>query len=115
LEFPGTIGEFSTGFQEIDDALIEQAKGYLNEKAEALRENGLKVQTQALRGSPGATIIDYVHQNQISMVAMTTHGRSGVTRWVLGSVADNLIRNSRRPVLVIPSDKNNHRVQKERG
>jgi nucleotide-binding universal stress UspA family protein len=108
LETPDTMIEYSTSFQTLDDALVEQADGYLNEKAEALRETGLKVRAQVLRGPPVSTIIDYVHQNQVSMIAMTTHGRSGMKRWMLGSVAENLIRNSRRPVLIIPPEKPTH-------
>ena len=64
----------------IEFSPIEETKDYLNEKAESLREIGLKIRAQVLRGAPGPAIIDYAHQNQISMLAMTTHGRSEVSR-----------------------------------
>jgi nucleotide-binding universal stress UspA family protein len=105
LETPGAVIDAIADYREIDDAVVENAKGYLDNQAEVLRSRGIKVRTQVVRGSPAPTIIDYVHQNEISMIAMTTHGRSGVSRWILGSVADSLIRASRRPVLVIPSAK----------
>ena len=102
LEPSGAMTDFGADFQTIDDALIGEAERYLDEKAEVLEKAGLKVRAQVLRGPPVPAIIDYTQQNQISMIAMTTRGRSGLTRLVLGSVTDSLIRASGRPVLVVP-------------
>jgi nucleotide-binding universal stress UspA family protein len=57
--------------------------------------------TSLLRGHPAATIVDLVRETPGSLVAMTTHGRSGIGRWILGSVADRVIRHSGVPVLVV--------------
>ncbi len=46
-------------------------------------------------------IIDYTHQNQIDLIAIATHGRTGLGRTVLGSVADQVVRESHLPVLII--------------
>ncbi len=103
LEPSAAMAEFGANFQAIDDALIEEAKGYLNEKAVELGKAGLKVRTQVLRGPPVPAIIDYIRANQINMVAMTTRGRTGLSRLILGSVSDGLIRSSGLPVLLVPS------------
>jgi len=46
-------------------------------------------------------VADFARETPHSLVAMTTHGRSGLGRWILGSVADRVIRHSGGPVLVI--------------
>jgi nucleotide-binding universal stress UspA family protein len=102
LEPSGAMIDFGANFQAIDDALIGEAERYLDEKAKVLEKAGLKVRAQVLRGAPVPAIIDYTQQNQISMIAMTTHGRTGLIRLILGSVTDSLIRASGRPVLVVP-------------
>lgn len=54
-----------------------------------------------LRGKPSEGIIDYVEANRIDLTMMATHGRSGIGRWALGSVADKVIRGLSRPVCLI--------------
>jgi len=88
------------------DALKEQvkddARSYLDGKAEALREKGLtKVATELLEGAGAEEIIAYARAHPNSLVAMCTHGRSGVRRWVLGSVTEKVVRHSGDPVLVV--------------
>lgn len=61
----------------------------------------LQIEEVIPQASPADAIIDIAHQTPLSLVAMTTHGRSGVGRWVLGSVADKIVRHSGRPVLLI--------------
>ena len=54
-----------------------------------------------LHGCPAAAIVNLVRERPDSLVAMTTHGRSGVGRWLLGSVADQVVRYAESPVLII--------------
>ena len=65
------------------------------------REPGLMVEEQLLHGNPGEAIVEFAQGLSENLVAMSTHGRSGVGRWVLGSVADRVIRQAGDPVLVI--------------
>ena len=52
-------------------------------------------------GSVADSLVDYSTDNEIDLIIIATHGRSGVTRWVMGSVADKILRSSRIPVLMI--------------
>jgi nucleotide-binding universal stress UspA family protein len=52
-------------------------------------------------GAPADVILDYVRANDIDLVVMATHGRSGVKRWVLGSIADKVLRGASGPVLLV--------------
>ena len=47
-------------------------------------------------------IVGYAYSNDIDMVIMASHGRSGLGRWLLGSVAEKVIRTAEVPVLVVP-------------
>ena len=81
------------------------ATGYLNEKVEQLRAEGLADVSSVLidgsaEGAAGG-ILDLVGKTPDNLVAMTTHGKSGLGRWVIGSVTERVVRHSFTPVLVI--------------
>lgn len=78
----------------------DEASAYLEGIATRLQERGLDVDFLTLPGSPGAAIVDYAHGNQIDLVVLGTHGRSGLRRLVLGSIADYVLKRSGLPVLV---------------
>ena len=77
------------------------ASGYLAGVGKELERGGVSVRWDVLRGAAAHRIVEFAHETPASMVAMTTHGRSGLRRWVLGSVADQVVRASGEPVLVI--------------
>lgn len=85
------------------DAFREEAVEYLDGKVQQLREGeGLReVSYSVTEGEAADRIIETAHQTRNSLIAMSTHGRSGVGRWILGSVADRVIRQSGDPVFVI--------------
>lgn len=77
------------------------AREYLERLAQPLRQVGIDVECLTLVGSPGESIVRYAEEQDFHLVALATHGRSGLGRLVFGSVADHVIRNSRRPILLI--------------
>jgi len=77
------------------------ASGYLKGLATELKNKGLTVQWEILRGSAGPRIVEFAKETTDSLVAMTTHGRSGFRRWVMGSVTDEVVRHTGEPVLVM--------------
>jgi len=79
------------------------AKTYLNRVARPLRKRGIKVGCVTLQGVAGEAIVDYAEKNKIGLIAIATHGRSGLGRAVFGSVADFVLRESRLPILIIRS------------
>ncbi|MFW6150418.1 MAG: universal stress protein [Chloroflexota bacterium] len=92
----------------MDSSVLEQArrdsmtsaKEYLNKVSSDLNLPGSTVQTVVVEGYPGEQILDYAEKNQVDLITMSTHGRSGVARWAVGSIADRVLRHSVAPVLV---------------
>ena len=65
---------------------------------------GVDVETAIARGVPHSVILDYVDANEIDLVVMGTHGRTGFNRFLLGSVTEKVIRSSAVPVHVVRID-----------
>ena len=79
-----------------------ESKDYLLEVGEKLHQQGVSsIENVTLHGSPPEAIVDIGRQIQNSLVAMTTHGRSGIKRWLLGSVTDRVVKESGDPVLIV--------------
>lgn len=89
-------------YVEQETAQRKQACGlYLSKLAERNRENGIRTQVNSPFGKPEDEIIKYLEENPVSFIAMTTRGRSGVSRWIFGSVAEKVLLASSQPVLLI--------------
>ncbi len=89
-------------FERITEEVTKEAKGYLEEKVRQLKREGLeKVSSVLLEGDNAQEIISFGRQTPGNLVAMSTHGRSGLGRLVLGSVTDRVVCHSDDPVLVI--------------
>jgi nucleotide-binding universal stress UspA family protein len=73
------------------------AKTYL----QPINERGIQVECETLMGSPGPTIISYANENNIDLIAIASHGHSGLRNILLGSVAEHIIRDSSLPILII--------------
>jgi nucleotide-binding universal stress UspA family protein len=79
-----------------------RAEAYLKATAARLEENGTQVETSVLQGSILENMTDFVAENGIDLIVMSTHGRGGLQRFFVGSVTDRVIRSSHVPVLAIP-------------
>ncbi|MGO8751180.1 MAG: universal stress protein [Thermoguttaceae bacterium] len=78
-----------------------EAQAYLDELAERLRAKALHIRTQVVVGeSTAAAVLDVIRRQNIDLVAISTRGRSGFKRLLLGSVADKIVRGTVTPVLV---------------
>ena len=77
------------------------AEEYLGGLRGKLGENGLSLAAVVISGKVAETIVDYAEKNDVDLIVMATHGRSGVSRWALGSVAERVLRLSRVPVLMV--------------
>ncbi|MDA0263959.1 MAG: universal stress protein [Chloroflexi bacterium] len=77
-------------------------KDGLERVADKLRAEGVpEVSGLVLHGDPATAIVNLTHEYPDALVAMTTHGRSGVGRWLIGSVADRVVRHAAGPVLLL--------------
>lgn len=77
------------------------AQDYLTQVANQLKQQGTIVNTEVLVGRVTENLADYADKNDVDLILIATHGRSGVTRWVRGSVADKILRSSIVPVLIV--------------
>jgi nucleotide-binding universal stress UspA family protein len=62
-----------------------------------------QIDCRILKGNPESSIVEYAAQNPAAIIAMATHGRSGLNRWLLGSVAEKVLRSTSNPLLLIRS------------
>lgn len=79
----------------------KEAEDYLQSIADRLDEPGLTCEVRSIVGRVAESLIDYCAKNEVDLIIIATHGHSGVTRWVRGSVADKILRSSTIPVLMI--------------
>ncbi|GIV81887.1 MAG: hypothetical protein KatS3mg051_1241 [Anaerolineae bacterium] len=95
------------GQQRIADQPYEQMQERLVALRNRLRREGLRAREVIIRGgNPAQAICDYVETEEgISLVVMSTHGRTGLARWLMGSVAQQVIKHARCPVMLVQPDK----------
>lgn len=75
--------------------------GYLAGVEGRLKENGIEARAVVLVGKPADEIVDYGKNNPCDLIVMATHGRSGISRWVYGSVAEKLLSGASSPILLV--------------
>ena len=79
------------------------ADAYLDQVAARVRNEGVEaVKTSSDGTNPAVDIVDRAAADDISMIVLTSHGRSGIGRWLLGSVADKVARSATVPVVIVP-------------
>ncbi len=101
--------EPSVGGVPLDPTLIEEtidieraeATSYLSQVASALRQRDLKVETESAEGPADEVIAECAERVKADLVALTTHGRSGLSKLVFGSVADSVLRKAPCPALLV--------------
>jgi len=93
--------EVPFNYAELIERDIADCKRYIETIAEDLRKDGLTVATRVTDGYVAEAILDYAEQNKIDLIAMSTHGRSGVRRMLLGSTADRVVHGAKMPVLLV--------------
>ncbi len=89
--------------KEYDVTHRKAAASYLDDVAARLDVAGAGVEKVVLNGGVAWTLADYANKNNVDLVVIATHGRSGVSRWVMGSVAQRLLHSICAPVMVIRS------------
>jgi nucleotide-binding universal stress UspA family protein len=94
--------DYLPNYDALKKEVEKEARTYLDAKVAALKAAGLpNVSAVLIEGLGADEIIDYAQKNAESLIAMCTHGRSGVKRWVLGSVTEKVVRHTDAPVLVV--------------
>lgn len=90
----------ASDWEDMLSRINSDAQAYLDGMAETIRSDGVAVETVVKDGDPADCILEEADKDAGTLIAMTTHGRTGVGRWLLGSVTDKMVRSGRHPMLV---------------
>ncbi|HZT05898.1 MAG TPA: universal stress protein [Chloroflexota bacterium] len=88
-------------YQQMMDAQDHDARENLRALAARAQDRGVPVEMALLHGSPAAQLLEFEAESRPGLVVMATHGRSGLTRFALGSVADRILREGVAPALLV--------------
>jgi nucleotide-binding universal stress UspA family protein len=108
-EDPATQGEPD---ERMIDSIRKEAESQFAPLIQSLRRERINVELEVLFGSPEGCILEVAQQKQATMIAMVTHGYSGIRRWTIGSVTDRIVHNATIPVLVVRGSTTPPSVQK---
>jgi nucleotide-binding universal stress UspA family protein len=91
----------SEEIKRIDSENKAAAENYLGQVANRVKLDGVEAQKKLITGKAAESIAEYASKNNVDLIIIATHGRSGVSRWVWGSVADRVLRSASVPVLMV--------------
>lgn len=101
IDYGGGLGAGGLVSGEMIESDIAEASSYLKTIATMELLAGIATVTEVLYGPPAQDILAYTETQEADLIIMCSHGRTGITRWVLGSVAHRLAHQSPVPVLVL--------------
>jgi nucleotide-binding universal stress UspA family protein len=84
---------------------IDKANTYLKSIASGLEGKGIKTRVEVGEGPPYAGILGLAHKEDVDFIIMSTHGRTGLTRALMGSVAEKVVYTTKRPVMLVKPEK----------
>ena len=88
-------------WKQLEADRTSDAQKYLEQLTQRLDFKGAQLETKVLSGKAADTLADYADGNDFDLIIIATHGRSGVSRWVWGSVAERILRSACVPVLMV--------------
>jgi nucleotide-binding universal stress UspA family protein len=88
-----------------EEATAVLVREYLKRVAASVQEHSITVQVITIEGRPHFQILQYAETNQVDMIVMCSRGQSGLSRWMIGSVADRVMRGANVPVLLVRAQK----------
>ncbi|MFW5708705.1 MAG: universal stress protein [Chloroflexota bacterium] len=100
--YPAGIASYDVNVEKMQDQLVPQADAYLQKTADTLRAAGYHVDLTTVIGEPASSIVEQADEYNVDAIVMSTHGRSGLSRWLFGSVANKVLSGTRRPILIVP-------------
>jgi nucleotide-binding universal stress UspA family protein len=100
---PSMYGAMGDAIDELRQQADDNARRYLERTAALLRAEGLPVRALVEGSRPATAILDVAEREGVDLIMLATHGRGGVDRLFLGSVADRVVHHSRQPVMLLPA------------
>jgi nucleotide-binding universal stress UspA family protein len=89
-------------YEKMVKQMTEHAREYLHKVGDSLKGSGLEVALRVTTGHPADCIVASADELNADAIVMSTHGRSGISRWVYGSVTQKVLSVAHLPVMVIP-------------
>ncbi len=87
--------------RESESASKSAAKEYLDQIVNRFKQEGTELHSEVLLGRVAESLVDFAEKNDFDLILVATHGRSGINRWVRGSVADKILRSLNLPVFMV--------------
>jgi nucleotide-binding universal stress UspA family protein len=84
-----------------NEEIKKVAVSYLTKAEERLKTSGIKTSLEIIWGSAAESILDYADNNEVDLIAMSARGRSDISRWVFGSVAEKILHAGKKPLLMV--------------
>ena len=84
---------------------LDWAREYLEGVATRIRERGIQVKVAVMEDAAHVAITEFAEANEVDLIAICSRGRSGPSRWLMGSVADRVLRGAKAPVLLVRAQK----------
>ncbi len=105
IPLPSAVTTTEAALQRAAEEAAIFAREYLDRVAASVQERGITVQMVTIGGRPHYQIIQYAETNQVDLIVMSTRGQSGLSRWLMGSVSDRVVRGAKVPVLMVRAQK----------
>jgi nucleotide-binding universal stress UspA family protein len=96
----GMMGDLVKRAEDVTRAIAEK---YIENISASVQERGIRVKSIIIEGRPHSEIVRFAETEQVDLIVISTHGQSGLTRWLMGSVADRVARGVSVPVLLVRS------------
>ena len=104
IGMPGSISMYEMAAEAAEaetQAGVKRARNQLNTRRRTLEKEGLEAQAIVLTGDPATVLKNFAKREKVDLIVMSTRGRSGIRRALLGSVADEIVRENIAPVLLL--------------
>jgi nucleotide-binding universal stress UspA family protein len=102
VAFYPVAANYAEGRAELTEKLLPHAREYLCGQAEQLRTEGYRVAVETTIDDAARAIVEKAEQLGVDAIVMSTHGRSGFSRWLFGSVANKVLGSTECPVFIVP-------------
>lgn len=106
VEIVGGWVEWAPGpeeVQSIEKRHKSDAEAYLKQVISRIKLDGVNIKSEVVVGKAAESLAEYAVKNDVDLIVIASHGRSGISRWIMGSVAERLIHSACVPVLVVRS------------
>ncbi|MCS3924221.1 universal stress protein [Methanosalsum natronophilum] len=102
-DFASIPMESDAGWETMYSVLRDEGKDATQKVEELAKKVGVEVEQVELEGHPSEEIVQFANKENMDIIILGTHGKSGLSSILMGSVAENVIRTSTKPILVVPA------------